>query len=81
MNSSKLNLIKRKEEQPYTIEKIVGKRSKNGKVEYCLKWKGLDEKLNTWKDADVIEHKDLINKYEIDLKDHILKQNKVYIME
>lgn len=34
--------------QVYQVEKIVGKRIKNGHNEYLVKWEGYDNSQNTW---------------------------------
>jgi hypothetical protein len=32
----------------FTVEAIVGKRMRNGKVHYHVKWKGYESADNTW---------------------------------
>lgn len=66
-------------DMPFIIEKIVDKRTVNGKVEYCLKWEGFNENENTWEEADDIDRTDLIKKYEDDLKERI-SNHKVYAL-
>lgn len=62
----------RPKEHLLTIEQIVGKRTVNGRVEYCLKWKGRNENENVWEDADVVHCTDLIKKYEDRVYNHRL---------
>lgn len=52
------------EEQPYIVEKIVSKRTINGIVEYCLKWKFRNDTENTWVAAENIYDTDLVKIYE-----------------
>lgn len=54
-------------EEEYVVEKIVDKRTTQGKVEYMLKWKGWEDADNTW---EPVEHigKDIVAKYEKSIK-------------
>ena len=46
----KLQLIV-KEDNVYDVEKVLQTRSRNGKVEYYVKWKGYPDKFNSWTDS------------------------------
>ncbi|KAL5279961.1 HP1A.2 family protein [Megaselia abdita] len=56
------------EEEEYTVEAVVDKRTKRGKVEYLLKWKGFSHDDNTWEPVDNCTCDNLIKDYEAKLK-------------
>jgi len=37
------------------MERIVGKRTRGGRTEFLVKWKGYDDKGNTWEPKDSIQ--------------------------
>ena len=52
------------DEEEYEVETIVSKRSRKGKVEYLVKWKGWDNPDdNTWEPIANLECKELIEEY------------------
>lgn len=55
------------EEEEYVVEKVVGKRIKDGVVQYRLKWKGYSDAENTWEPEDNCICHDLIAEYEKNL--------------
>ena len=53
------------DEQEYSVEKIVDKQTAiDGKISYLIKWKGYDDKDNTWEPTENIYCKDLIEEFE-----------------
>jgi len=53
------------EEEPFPVEKILGKRRKNGEIEYLLKWENYDESEATWeKKRDLMDCYEMIEEYE-----------------
>ena len=47
----------------YEVEALVGKRTKNGRTQYEVKWQGWEPSANTWEAASRL-HPDLVRAYE-----------------
>lgn len=49
----------------FEVEKIMEKRSHNGRIEYLIKWAGYSDVDNTWEPIENISES-LVKKFEID---------------
>ena len=72
--SSIRKVKKTKGKDVYILDKIVGKRKKNNRIEYLIKWKGFDDSDNTYESRkELLEDglKQLIDDYEKQIKNII----------
>jgi len=56
------------EEEEYTVEKILDKRTRGGKTEYLIKWEGYPDSENTWEPDENLDCPEIISAFEEKLK-------------
>ena len=64
-------------EEIWEVEKILGKRTKNGQLQYLLRWKGYNESWDTWTPASDFENMDeLVQEFESSTLQHHKRRRK-----
>ncbi|XP_050062171.1 chromobox protein homolog 5-like [Aphis gossypii] len=61
------------QEKEYTVEKVLNKRVRYGKVEYLLKWIGYSDLDNTWEPEENLHCGELVEEFEEKLKQEMKK--------
>lgn len=62
----------------YVVEKILKKRTKNGRVEYYLKWYGFSEGFNSWEPEENVDNcSDLLSDFEEERRSEIKRKRSV----
>ncbi|CAG5097242.1 Oidioi.mRNA.OKI2018_I69.XSR.g14993.t1.cds [Oikopleura dioica] len=51
-------------EEEFEVEKILGKRKRQGGIEYLIKWAGYDDEQNTWEPEENLDCADRIREFE-----------------
>ncbi|XP_043661384.1 chromobox protein homolog 2-like [Drosophila teissieri] len=54
--SSKISTSKEVDSQEYLVEKIVGKRFRDGRLQFLVKWQGFPEEENSWEPLEGVGH-------------------------
>lgn len=59
-----------KHQKKFIVHKIVGKRKYKNRIQYLIKWKGYNEKNNTWENRKdlLIDIPDMVKEYEAKIK-------------
>lgn len=52
------------EEPEFEVANIVDKRTRKGKIQYLVEWKGFDKSANTWEPKENLQCFDIIDAYE-----------------